>query len=95
MYDFLLVSAGRSFDFFHIAITSPNIEQLANRTAESGGRQHSKIWDLMDGKPYKIVFCEDPFGNVIEIYSHEFKQVWDSSKSEKIIRSTRKEHRKL
>jgi catechol-2,3-dioxygenase len=73
--------------FFHIAITSPNIEQLAKKIAESGGKQRTKIWELVDGKPYKIVFCEDPFGNAIEIYSHEFKQVWSNSKSENLINS--------
>jgi catechol-2,3-dioxygenase len=67
--------------FLHIAVTCPNIEQLAKQIAESAGKQRSKIWELIDGKPFKIVFCEDPFGNIIELYSHQFNQVWLFSKS--------------
>jgi catechol 2,3-dioxygenase-like lactoylglutathione lyase family enzyme len=65
--------------FLHIAVTCPNIEQFAKQIVESGGKQRSKIWELIDGKPFKIVFCEDPFGNIIELYSHEFNQVWDGA----------------
>jgi hypothetical protein len=61
--------------FIHICITDPNIEDLCNRISESGGKQRSKIWEIVPDKGHKIVFCEDPFGNMIEIYSrlcHEF-----------------------
>jgi catechol-2,3-dioxygenase len=30
------------------------------------------------GKPYKAVYCEDPFGNIIEIYTHSYEQIWSS-----------------
>ena len=56
--------------FFHIGITDPNIEELAKRIAEKGGKQRNKIWEIFPSKPYKIVYCEDPFGNIIEIYTH-------------------------
>ena len=26
-----------------------------------------------DDKPYRMVYCEDPFGNIIEIYSHSYE----------------------
>jgi catechol 2,3-dioxygenase-like lactoylglutathione lyase family enzyme len=64
--------------FFHIAITDPNIEKLTKRIAENGGKQRSKVWQLIPDKPYKIVYCEDPFGNIIEIYTHNYEQVWSS-----------------
>src|SRR5262249_14335629 len=32
--------------FFHICVTDPNIEQLADRIASSGGRQRSKVWRI-------------------------------------------------
>jgi catechol 2,3-dioxygenase-like lactoylglutathione lyase family enzyme len=50
------------------------IEELCKKNSESGGKQRSKIWDLVPNKGYKIVFCEDPFGNVIEIYTHGYEQ---------------------
>jgi catechol 2,3-dioxygenase-like lactoylglutathione lyase family enzyme len=64
--------------FFHICITDPNIEEITKRIVESGGKQRSKIWELTPGKPYKVVSCEDPFGNVIDIYSHGYEYIWRS-----------------
>jgi catechol 2,3-dioxygenase-like lactoylglutathione lyase family enzyme len=62
----------------HIAIVDPKIEDLARRIAETGGKCRGRIWTLFPGKPYKIVYCEDPFGNVIEIYSHSTEQTWSN-----------------
>lgn len=61
--------------FFHICVTDPNIEELCKRISDSGGRQRSRIWDVDPDKGYKIAFCEDPFGNVIEIYTHSYEQL--------------------
>ena len=55
---------------FHFCLVDPNIEKLARRIAEHGGQQRSKIWSLFEGEPFKAVYCEDPWGNLIEIYSH-------------------------
>jgi predicted enzyme related to lactoylglutathione lyase len=60
--------------FFHICITAPNIEELCKKISESGGKQRSKIWNVAPNKGYKIAFCEDPFGNVIDIYTHGYEQ---------------------
>jgi hypothetical protein len=60
--------------FIHICITDPNIEELYKSITESGGKQRSKIWEIVPDKGYKIAFCEDPFGNVIEIYDHSYEQ---------------------
>ncbi|WP_431272020.1 hypothetical protein [Dankookia sp. P2] len=55
---------------FHFCLIDPNIEELARRIAEHGGQQRSKVWSLFEGEPFKAVYCEDPWGNLIEIYSH-------------------------
>jgi catechol 2,3-dioxygenase-like lactoylglutathione lyase family enzyme len=60
--------------FLHICITDPNIEELCKKISDSGGRQRSKIWNIVSDKGYKIAFCEDPFGNVIEIYTNSYEQ---------------------
>ena len=60
--------------FFHICVTDPNIEELCRKISETGGKQRSKIWDIAPSKGHKIAFCEDPFGNVIEIYTHGYEQ---------------------
>jgi catechol 2,3-dioxygenase-like lactoylglutathione lyase family enzyme len=64
--------------FFHICVTDPNIEELTKRIVANGGKQRSKIWELTPGKPFKVVSCEDPFGNVIDIYTHGYEYIWRS-----------------
>jgi catechol 2,3-dioxygenase-like lactoylglutathione lyase family enzyme len=60
--------------FIHICITDPDIEGLCKKISETGGKQRSKIWEIVPEKGYKIAFCEDPFGNIIEIYTHSYEQ---------------------
>src|SRR6185503_2249107 len=58
----------------HIAFTERNIESLLEKVTKNGGKQVSDIWELDPKKHHKLVFCTDPFGNIIEIYSHSFEQ---------------------
>ena len=82
MFEYIDPKAERRIDnfeywksgFFHICVTDPNIEELCKRISDSGGRQRSTIWDVVPDKGFKIAFCEDPFGNVIEIYTHSYGQ---------------------
>lgn len=62
--------------YFHIALTEPNIEELADKIALSGGKRRTDIMELVPGSGKKICFCEDPFGIVIEIYPHRYEQFW-------------------
>lgn len=64
--------------FFHICITDLNIEETTKRIVENGGKQRTKIWELNKGKPFKVVSCEDPFGNVVDIYTHGYEYLWRS-----------------
>jgi len=64
--------------FFHICLTDPNIEELTKRIVDHGGKQRSKIWELTPEKPFKVVSCEDPFGNIIDIYTHSYEFIWRS-----------------
>jgi catechol 2,3-dioxygenase-like lactoylglutathione lyase family enzyme len=64
--------------FFHIAVTEPNIEELVKRISSSGGKQRSEIFELVPGSGKRICFCEDPFGNIIEIYTHSYEQNWSN-----------------
>ena len=59
------------------------IEQLTKKIAENGGKQRTKVWELIPDKPYKIAYCEDPFGNIIEIYTHSYQEVWGDNQSNK------------
>ena len=65
--------------FFHIAITDPNVEEIADRIAASGGKKRTNVMEFPSGSGKKICFCEDPDGNIIEIYSHSYEQFWANS----------------
>jgi catechol 2,3-dioxygenase-like lactoylglutathione lyase family enzyme len=66
--------------FFHICITDPNIEELCNKICENGGIQRGKVHKPVgDKQEYKLVYCEDPYGNIIEIFTHNFDQFITSS----------------
>ena len=69
--------------FFHICITDPNIEETTERIVGSGGKQRTQIWELTNGKPFKVVSCEDPFGNIIDIYTHGYEYLWRSENYQK------------
>jgi len=66
--------------FFHIAVTEANVKDLAERIASSGGKQRTEVMELAPGSGKKICFCEDPFGNIIEIYSHSYEQFWANAR---------------
>jgi catechol 2,3-dioxygenase-like lactoylglutathione lyase family enzyme len=55
---------------FHFCLVDPDIDGLAKRIADNGGKQRSAVWSLYEGEPFQAVYCEDPWGNLIEIYSH-------------------------
>ena len=62
----------------HFTIIEPEIEAFAERISSTGGKVRSKVWTMFPGKPYKICYCEDPFGNIIEVYTHSTEQAWSN-----------------
>lgn len=64
---------------FHIAIQDPNIEELIEKITDNGGKQRMPIREYYpDEKPYKMVYMEDPWGNIIEIYTHSYELHYSS-----------------
>ncbi len=61
---------------FHICITDPDLEKCSQRIQAFGGKQLSKIWPIHADMPYKMVYCADPWGNIIEIYTHRYELTW-------------------
>jgi catechol 2,3-dioxygenase-like lactoylglutathione lyase family enzyme len=62
---------------FHVCLTTHAIDALAERIAAGGGRQRtSRVWEIFPGEPYRTCYCEDPFGNVIELYSHSHERTY-------------------
>jgi catechol 2,3-dioxygenase-like lactoylglutathione lyase family enzyme len=62
--------------FTHICVVDPDIRSRVDRIIENGGRARTEIWRELEDAPYRFCHCEDPFGNIIEIYSHSDEQVF-------------------
>lgn len=61
---------------FHFCVQSSNPEALMEKIIAHGGKQRMPIREhYPNEKPYRMVFCEDPFGIVFEIYSHDYKTI--------------------
>lgn len=59
---------------FHFCVQDPDIEGLAAKIVAHGGKQRMPIREYYpDEKPFKMVYVEDPFGVVFEIYSHSYE----------------------
>lgn len=84
MFEFLEPPAGgpASFEFwrtgvFHLCLTCDAIEDVADAIADAGGRKCMAVQPIVDGEPYLMCYCADPFGNIIELYSHDHREVFD------------------
>lgn len=64
----------RQHGTFHFAIQDPNLEDLLARIIAAGGKQRMPVRTYFpDQKPYRMVYAEDPFGIVFELYSHSYE----------------------
>jgi catechol 2,3-dioxygenase-like lactoylglutathione lyase family enzyme len=61
---------------FHFCLIAPDVGQTAERIVASGGKRRSRIWEIFRGDPYLTCYCEDPFGNVVELYSHSHERTY-------------------
>lgn len=62
--------------FFHICVTDPDVEGLVARIVESGGQQLSDFWaERPPSEEFRMCYCADPFGNVVEVYSHQYENM--------------------
>jgi catechol 2,3-dioxygenase-like lactoylglutathione lyase family enzyme len=61
---------------FHVCLVPPSIERTATRIEGTGGRRTSQIWHIFPDAPYRTCYCEDPFGNALELYSHSHERTY-------------------
>jgi catechol 2,3-dioxygenase-like lactoylglutathione lyase family enzyme len=61
---------------FHVCVVPPSLDRTAARIAATGGRRTSRIWHIFPDAPYRTCYCEDPFGNTIELYSHSHERTY-------------------
>lgn len=79
---FELRNAGKpehSFEYwkvgaFHFCVQDSDVEGLDAKIVAAGGKQRMPVREYFPGeKPYRMVYTEDPFGNVLEIFSHSYE----------------------
>ncbi|MBL7471540.1 lactoylglutathione lyase family protein [Robertkochia sediminum] len=64
---------------FHFCVQDPDIEGLTKKIVDAGGKQRMPIRSYYPGeKPYQMVYVEDPFGVVFEIYTHSYELTYSS-----------------
>jgi hypothetical protein len=63
---------------FPFCVQDPNVEELAERIVAAGGKRRMKRprYYYPGEKPYCMIYMEDPFGNIVEIYSHSYELVY-------------------
>ncbi|MGD7045947.1 lactoylglutathione lyase family protein [Jeotgalibacillus proteolyticus] len=62
---------------FHFCVQDPDIEGLVEKILAHGGKQRMPIREYYpNDKPYKMVYVEDPFGNIFEIYTHSYEMTY-------------------
>jgi len=61
---------------FHVCLTVEDVPATAGRVAASGGRQTSRVWQIFEREPFLMCYCRDPFGNIVELYSHSHERVY-------------------
>lgn len=69
----------RRHGLFHFCVQDPDVEGLAQKIVAAGGKQRMPVREYFPGeKPYRMVYVEDPFGNVFEIYSHGYELTYSA-----------------
>jgi len=63
---------------FHFCLTAVDIEATAERIGANGGKVLSKVWKLWQNKEYKAVYCQDPWGTIVELCSRPYEQFWSN-----------------
>ncbi|MEP2722792.1 VOC family protein, partial [Roseibium sp.] len=69
----------RTTGLFHFCIQDPDVEGLTRKIVAAGGKQRMPVREYFpDEKPYRMVYVEDPFGIVFEIYSHGYELTYSA-----------------
>jgi len=66
---------------FHFSLETDNFQDVINKVEQYVRKVRMDIMRYHpddDSKPYKMVYLEDPFGNLFELYSHPYKETYSS-----------------
>ena len=64
----------------HFCVQDPDVEGLADRIVAAGGKKRmpEPRYYYPGEKPYRMIYMEDPFGNILEIYSHSYELIYSA-----------------
>ena len=65
---------------FHFCVQDPDVEGLAERIVAAGGKKRmpEPRYYYPGEKPYRMIYMEDPFGNILGIYSHSYELIYSA-----------------
>jgi len=66
---------------FHFCLQTDDFQGVIDKVEQYGGKVRMDIMRYHpedDRKPYKMVYLEDPFGNLFELYSHPYSETYSS-----------------
>ncbi|ACJ28114.1 Lactoylglutathione lyase, putative [Shewanella piezotolerans WP3] len=66
---------------FHFCLQTDDFHAVIERTQQLGGKVRMDIMRYHpedDSKQAKMVYLEDPFGNLFELYSHSYEETYAS-----------------
>ncbi len=62
--------------YWHLCLTVEDLPRTLKAVTDHGGRQVSGIAEFVPGRPYRLVYCRDPFGLTLELMSHPYQEVF-------------------
>lgn len=66
---------------FHFCLETDNFKSVMAKTEQYGGKVRMDIMRYHpedESRPYQMVYLEDPFGNLFELYSHTYEETYSS-----------------
>jgi catechol 2,3-dioxygenase-like lactoylglutathione lyase family enzyme len=66
---------------FHFCLQTEDFEGVMEKVEALGGKVRMDVMRYHpedDNKPAKMVYLEDPFGNLFELYSHTYEETYAS-----------------
>jgi catechol 2,3-dioxygenase-like lactoylglutathione lyase family enzyme len=61
---------------FHVCLVADDIEAMAAAILREGGERLMDVQPIVEGEPQLMCYCADPFGNILELYSHRHREVF-------------------
>lgn len=62
--------------FYHIALSTDDIDAAIDWIEQNGGRRRTATWEIFPGAGRHLAYAEDPFGNPLELYDHDYEDTW-------------------